>query len=65
MDVKTPSKIITEVQQTLQSKRCTHQKVFLLQNIESLAGKLGQIASTALLLYVLLLDLYALIAQYL
>ncbi len=62
MDVETPPEFIADTIRLLQQSFSHHRKVFRLQDIESLTGKLGHIASTAPWLRFLLPDLYAEIA---
>ncbi len=62
MDVETPPKFIADTIRLLLKSFSPHRKVFRLQDIKSLTGKLGHIASTALWLRFLLPDLYAKIA---
>ncbi len=63
MDVETPPEFIADTIQLLYKLFNPHRKVFCLQDIESITGKLGHIASTAPWLRFLLLDLYAEIAK--
>ncbi len=62
MDVETPPEFIADTIQLLKKSFSPHRKVFRLQDIESVTGKLGHIASTAPWLCLLLPDLYAEIA---
>ncbi len=62
MDVEAPPEFIADTIRLLQKSFSPHWKVFRLQDIESLTGKLGHIASTAPWLRFLLPDLYAEIA---
>ncbi len=62
MDVETPSEFIANTIRLLHKLFSQNRKVFQLQDIESVTGKLGHIASTAPWLRFLLPDLYAEIA---
>ena len=63
MDVKTPPEFIANMILLLDKLFSPHQKVFRLQDIKSIMGKLGHISSTAPWLRFLLPDLYAEIAK--
>ncbi len=63
MDIKTPPEFTTNTICLLQKSFGWHQKVFWLQDIESVTRKLGHIAATAPWLRFLLPDLYAKIAS--
>ncbi len=62
MDVETPPEFIANTSRLLWKHLGSHHKVFHLQDIESITGKLGHIATTAPWLCFLLPDLYTKIA---
>ncbi len=63
MDIETPPGFIADMIRLLDKLFSPHRKVFRLQDIESIMGKLGHIASTAPWLCFLLPNLYAEIAK--
>lgn len=58
MDIEMPSECIVDILHVPCKKFGSHWKVFILNNIKSITGKLGHIATTAPWLWFLLPDLY-------